>query len=236
MHRPPADDRVGVGRLTMFEGIGDGEVASVTRRLRMRRYAAGELIGGPADQVRLVKEGRVRLCTLSRSGQEVTTAVLVPGQLFGLGALLGNDAAPVLAVCLDDCGVCEASAHEFLGVLARHPLMMARVVMAMASQICRLEETVGSLVLESTRVRLARHLLRLAEAGEADRDGRLLPAETRQEMAGSIMTSRETVSRALAAWTRQGVIATRGRRVLLCDADSLAREVPGGTEAVSGPR
>jgi hypothetical protein len=47
-------------------------------------------------------------------------------------------------------------------------------------------------------------------------------------MARAITTSRETVSRALAARSREGVIATRGRRIVLRDEEVLATELPEG--------
>ena len=105
---------------------------------------------------------------------------------------------------------------------------VTRVVMAMARQIFRLEETVESMALESARARLARHLLKLAESGAVDADGRLLPPQTREEMAKVVASSRETVSRALAAWSREGVIATRGRRIVIRDPEALAAELLDG--------
>jgi CRP-like cAMP-binding protein len=223
------DDKVRFLRgLNLFEGMSEDEVEGVSRELRMRHCAAGEPVGGRGDHVYLIKDGRVRLYVVSREGQEVTTAVLVPGQLFGLGALLGSGAESSFAECVDGCYVCEAGAPDFLAILARHPLMMAKVVMAMARQIFQLEETVERMALESARARLARHLIGLAEAGAADPEGRLLPPQTREEIARVIASSRETVSRALAAWNREGVIATRGRRIVLRDPGALARELPDG--------
>ncbi len=189
---------------------------------------AAHQIGGRGDHVYLIREGRVRLYMLSRDGQEVTTAVLVPGQLFGLGALFGSGDEASFAECVDGCYVCEAGAQDFLVILARHSLMMAKVVMAMARQIFRLQETVESMALESTRARLARHLLRLAEARASDPEGRLLPPQTREDMAEVITSSRETVSRALAVWSREGVIATRGRRIVVRAPEALAAELSEG--------
>lgn len=228
MRRRAVSDKVRfLRRLNLFEGMSEEEVETAARELTMRHCDAGEPIRGRHDHVYLLKEGRVRLYTLSYEGQEVTTAVLIPGQLFGLGALFG-DGEPALAECVDGCYVCEAGAQDFLNILARHPLMMAKVVMAMAKQIFRLEETVRSMALESAAVRLARHLLALSETGEPDPEGCLLPPQTRDEMAGVIASSRETVSRILAAWSRDGVLATRGRRIVIRDPDRLRLKLAEG--------
>jgi CRP/FNR family transcriptional regulator len=214
-----------LSRLNLFDGMSHEEIERVARELTMRRRERGESIGyGDGDRVYLLKQGRVRMHKVTRDGHEVTTAVLVPGQLFGLGSLFGR-AEPVLAECLDECYVCEAGAQDFLGILAHHPLMMAKVMMAMAKQIFRLQETVEHLALEPARSRLARHLLTMAETGTCTEAGRLLPAETQEEMAKTIASTRETVARALSAWRRQGVVAMDGRRVVLRDPDRLRAAV-----------
>jgi CRP-like cAMP-binding protein len=82
------------------------------------------------------------------------------------------------------------------------------------------------MALESARERLARHLLTLSEEGEPDQEGRLLPPQTRDDMARVIVSSRETVSRILAAWSREGVLATRGRRIVVRDPSRLRGELP----------
>jgi CRP/FNR family transcriptional regulator len=215
-------------RLNLFEGMSEGELEAISRELTMQHCSAGERIGGRHDHVYLIKEGRVRLYTLSRDGHEVTTAVLVPGQLFGLGAFFGGGEEPSFAECVDGCYVCEAGAQDFVGILARHPLLMARVVMVMARQIFRLQQAVESMALEPARARLARHLLELAELGERDAEGRLLPPQTRDDMARVITSTRETVSRTLAMWTRQGVISMRGRRIVLRDPAALRSELLDG--------
>jgi CRP-like cAMP-binding protein len=211
-----------LSRLNLFEGMSRREVDEVAAELTMRRCAPGSPIGGGGDRVYLIKEGRVRLYQLTRDGHEVTTAVLVPGQLFGLGALFGRRDETALAQCLDDCYVCDAGAQDFLGILAHHPLMMAKVMMAMAKQIFHLQETVEHLAVEPARCRLARHLLSMAGAGTpVEGGGCLLPAQTRDEMAKVIASTRETVARTLSAWRREGIVAMRGRQIVLIDAERL---------------
>lgn len=215
-----------LSRLNLFEGMRCEEVEAIARELTMHHCRRGAPIGdGHGERVYLLKEGRVRLYHLTRDEHEVTTAVLVPGQLFGPDSLFGRGDAAALAKCLDDCYVCEASAQDFLRLLARHPLLMARVMMAMARQILRLQESIEHLALEPVRSRLARHLLMLAEVGTPVPDGCLLPPQTQEEMAKVVVSTRETVARVLGAWRRQGLVAMDGRRIVVRDLDRLRVEV-----------
>ncbi|MGH7920569.1 MAG: Crp/Fnr family transcriptional regulator [Candidatus Dormibacteraceae bacterium] len=225
---PTADKLAFMQRLNLFEGMSHEEVESISKGLVMREHERGSLIGDGHERVYLIKQGRVRLCNLTEDGHEVTTAVLVPGQIFGLGSLFGREQQAVLAQCVEDCYVCEAGAQDFLAILSRHPLMMARVMMAMAKQIFRLQETVEQLALEPARSRLARHLLSLADAGTLTEGGCLLPPVTQEEMAKVIAARRETVARALGAWRQEGILLMRGRRIVLCDLERLRGEVSYG--------
>ena len=56
-------------------------------------------------------------------------------------------------------GFLHTGAQDFVRLLGRHPLLVAKVPVAMARQMFRLEETVESLVLDSVGQRLARLLL-----------------------------------------------------------------------------
>ncbi len=220
-------DKLGfMRRLNLFESMSEAEVEQISKELKMRHCGAHEAVfEGSPDRVYLLKAGSVRLYHLSPNGEDVTTAVLEPGQLFGLSALFGGRSEDLSAEALTDAYVCEAGAQDFLAILARHPLMMAKVMMAMAKQMFRLERTIEGLAKEPVDSRLARLVLDLVQGAEPSRDGRLLPAMTREEMAKIAITTRESVSRTLSAWSKAGIVELRGRRILVRDAERLERLV-----------
>src|SRR5712692_7085724 len=131
------------------------------------------------------------------------------------------------AEALQDSYVCEAGGPEFLAILARHPLMMAKVMMAMARQMFRLERTIESLAREPVDSRLARLLTDLQSSAQKLSEGFLLPAMTREDMAKICITTRESVSRTLSAWSKDGIVELRGRRILLRDPRRLRDLIQG---------
>jgi CRP/FNR family cyclic AMP-dependent transcriptional regulator len=181
------------------------------------------------DRVYLLKQGRVRLYHLTVEGQEVTTAVVSPGQLFGLGAFFGADGSAMHAEAMEESYICEAGAQDFLAMLARHPLLMARVTMVMAKQIFRLEQTIESMASQQVSGRLAAHLLEEMAEGETLDGGVLLPSHSQEELAKLIGTTRESVSRTLSTWRATQVIRMKRRRIVVLKPDSLRRAAdPGG--------
>jgi CRP-like cAMP-binding protein len=87
----------------------------------------------------------------------------------------------------------------------------------------RLERTIESLAREPVDSRLARLFLDLQGSAQKLSDGFLLPAMTREDMAKICITTRESVSRTLSAWSKDGIVDLRGRRVLMRDPERLRR-------------
>lgn len=212
-------------RLNLFDGMTEAEVEQVSRELRMRHCAARQpVLSSGSDHVYLVKEGRVRLFHQLKDGHEVTTAMLRPGQLFGLGALFGGDESATNAEAVEPSLICEAGAQDFLAMLARHPLLMAKVVMVMARQIFQLEQAIETIASQTVPSRLAALLLSMdSEAANGSRTERPLPGVSQEEMAKSISSSRESVSRILARWQREGLIGRQGRRIVVRRPDQLRK-------------
>jgi CRP-like cAMP-binding protein len=222
-------------RLNLFEGMSAEEVERVSHDLRMRSCSAkSSVLDGSTERVYMIKEGRVRLYHITANGQEVTTAVLVPGQLFGLGALFGKGGDATFAEALDDTVICDAAAQDFINMMARHPVLMAKVMMAMARQMLRLESTIESIVSRPVAARLADLLITLAEQAERSSSGAILvPSYSHEEMGKMIGATRESVSRTLGDWRRAGIITMQGRRILVQKPGSL-RAQAGGPNPVLG--
>jgi CRP-like cAMP-binding protein len=222
-------------RLNLFEGMSVEEVERISHDLRMRSCSAkSSVLDGSSERVYVVKQGRVRLYHVTENGQEVSTAILVPGQLFGLGALFGKAGDATFAEALEDTVVCDAAAQDFINMMARHPVLMAKVMMAMARQMLRLESTIESIVSRPVAARLAELLITLAEQAELSSNGTILvPAYSHEEMGKMIGATRESVSRTLGEWRRAGIITMQGRRILVQKPASL-RAQAGGPNPVPG--
>jgi CRP-like cAMP-binding protein len=222
-------------RLNLFEGMSIEEVERISHDLRMRSCSAkSSVLDGSSERVYMIKQGRVRLYHVTENGQEVPTAILVPGQLFGLGALFGKAGDATFAEALDDTVVCDAAAQDFINMMARHPVLMAKVMMAMARQMLRLESTIESIVSRPVAARLAELLITLAEQAERSSSGAILvPSYSHEEMGKMIGATRESVSRTLGDWRRAGIITMQGRRILVQKPGSL-RAQAGGPNPVLG--
>jgi CRP-like cAMP-binding protein len=215
-------------RLNLFDEMSDTEVEHLSHAFHMWTCdAKSSCLDQATDRVYLLKAGRVRLYQLTPDGHELTTAIVMPGEMFGMGSLLGNGRA-THAEALEQSVICEAGAQEFLAMLAGHRLLMAKVIMAMARQIFTLEETLESIAYKSVPIRLAELIISLLPEGQFTRDGIALPAYPQEELGKMIGATREAVARSLAEWRELGLVST-GRRVVVTDVDGI-RSLAAGRE------
>jgi CRP/FNR family transcriptional regulator, cyclic AMP receptor protein len=202
-------------RLDLFRDMSDADIARVGAMLHERtcRIGADVVVKPTGDRVYLLKSGRVQV-----THGDVNVAVLSPGQLFGTSSLFGAAATHQRVTALEEVVICEAAAGDFLAAMMRHPRLAAKVVTILARQVFELEEAAERRASESIEARLADLLLRLA-------DRSVVPSRvqglSQADMARMIGASRESVSRLIATWEREGLLRTRMRQVELTDEERL---------------
>ncbi|HZP94973.1 MAG TPA: Crp/Fnr family transcriptional regulator [Candidatus Limnocylindria bacterium] len=185
-----------------------------------RSFRAGEEIPlrPTGETVYIVKAGRVRI----ESGG-VAMGVLGPAQLFGTSSLFG--AAPVdeRAIAVEDVILCEAPAGAFLMAMTSHPLLAARTAQLLARQLYDLQRSVQRAAQDPVEARLASLVLQLADCNG---DHQVLGL-SQAELARLIGASRESVSRLMAAWERDGLVRARHRALEVSDEVGLRARVRG---------
>ncbi|GEM_PF-2283604 len=177
--------------------------------------------GERAEGLSIVLRGRVNLVRGGDRGGEIILICLGPGEIFGEGCLLedmGASTAAVVAVASDVAKVPSAAlgAH-----IAQNPSTLIRLMRLMSERLSRVESVASGLALCDVEERLRRTLIQLARGhgrGGTHAEGWILaPAPTQSELARMVGSCRETVSRTLSAMTRDGLLRSSGRRMLLTE-------------------
>ncbi len=169
-----------------------------------------------------VDRGRLRLSAVFAL-RDYTIAHLGPGDWMGEVPLLdglphGSDAQAV-----SDSDILMIPRHRFDALLEREPVLYRhfarRLAMAMRLSIAYY----GDLAALSLPARLAKRVLELA-AQHGERDGERVRIGLRlpkQLLADMMATSRQSVSKELNAWEKQGWITMKYNTVILCQPDAL---------------
>ena len=186
-----------------------------------RRARRGRVLFYPDDEateVYYLQDGWVRLFALTDRDEELTLAVVGPGELFGEAALLPESRYGVFAEVMNPGSLFVASGEALLRLGAQHPEVYALVVRLLTERLWRVQARMKELRYKEVRPRLVRMLLALMREG----DRGLEVALSHQDLAHLIGSTRETVTKILGELALQEILELGYRKVIVHDPEALA--------------
>ena len=153
-------------------------------------YARGETIftqGDACSDVLCIRTGGVKLSVLSKTGYEVTVAMLGPGDFFGEGCLAGLENRTGSATAITPSAIVIVGKEKMARLLHSQHSMSDRFISHMLSRQIRMEEALFDQFFNTSEQRLAGTLLALAGYGKRDKPAQAVPAislDTLAEMVG----------------------------------------------------
>ena len=201
--------------------------AALAGRWTVRSYDRGETViahdeGG--RDVFFIIQGRARATIYSEGGREVSYRDIEPGDIFGELASIDGKVRSASVVAREAIRAARLSGAAFRDLVDAEPGLAWALLEHLSAQMRCLTERVYEFSTLLVRKRLIRELLRLAEPMESSHiAGAIRPAPTHVELAASISTHREAVSREMSALAKKGLIQKRSGVLLLSDMPALER-------------
>jgi len=231
-HANPIEDHFGASYINLSEPNCLNSNAQVVAQLekvgRVHRYPARAAVfhqGDPANFMHIVRQGRLKLSLITRRGRGVVFRFAVPGDLLGLSAVLNLTGHEFTAQTLDPIVLVCIPRKRFLQLLQVSPALSAFATEGLARDQKALLGGIRRLgVSASVRERLALQLMNCLELMRTDH----LPFSIRMnwtcsELADMVNSTRETVTRTMKQFEREGLIARRGSLVVILDIARLMR-------------
>ena len=173
-------------------------------------YAQGDL----SDAVFYIKEGKVKLTVVSRSGKEATIGILNKGDFFGEGCLIGQTLRLCSATSMTDCSVMKVDKKSMVNVLHREHAFSDMFVAYLLTRNIRYEEDLVDQLFNSTEKRLARILLLLSHFGKEGVPETLVANISQETLAEMIGTTRSRVCFFMNRFRKLGFIDYHGSDAL----------------------
>jgi CRP/FNR family cyclic AMP-dependent transcriptional regulator len=217
-------------RVAFFAKLDPAQLQTLARAASVREFAAGEMIlheGEPGDQFFVIARGEVKVFVDSPDGREVVLTHLQAGDFFGEMALLENETRSASVTALAASELVVLARDDFFAALAGDFALTKRILQSLSARLRRSNEVIESLALQDVGGRLARYLVRLADAsGQQPVDGfYAVHRPTHQEIGNSIGATRETVTRMLKQFEDRKLIRIKGSTVWVpADVPPGARE------------
>jgi CRP/FNR family transcriptional regulator len=197
----------------MLHNLDQQTVAAMAEMSTTATYAPGELLheaGEPMDAVAFISAGRVKVYRVSREGRQQTIVLLGPGDAYGEIGMVDPRAQDLYVEALEHTTVCRTTRDGFLRIASRDPALALRLAEAMGEKLQDARERIADFAFRDVRGRVANLVLTLLDrerrlAQDPARD-RLSIGLTHRELADLIGTRRESVTLALNALERAGLV------------------------------
>ncbi len=205
-----------LARIELFRDLEPEELAAVAQLARRRSIPKGSIIFESGDEgadVFVIASGKIKIVTASPEGKELILAVLGAGQVFGEMALLESAPRSASAVADTAVEVVGINRKEFEQLLQRHPTISLKLLQILSGRLRRANRRMQSLAYMDVAGRLARYFLDLAsEHGQRLGNGWVVVRRpTHADIAHSIGTSRETVSRLINEFEERFGMVNKGK-------------------------
>jgi CRP-like cAMP-binding protein len=203
----------------LFDGVSEEEGGRIAGVCFDRAHPKGGTIfseGDPSDALYVVKQGLVKLTSLSENGTETIHDFLKPGEIFG-EFLLTEKVRAFTATAIEDTVLTVVPHERFLEILSLIPTVGRNFIGILSRRLVRVEKGVAHSSHSWSYHRLARMLLYMGEKyGEETPTGVLIQLRlTHEDLANLIGTTRETVTTQVNRFERMGLLKRRGRHLIL---------------------
>jgi len=207
----------------LFDGITPGEQARILADATLRSYAPQQIVmhqGARAERFFLLASGCARFFVVTEDGKKLPLLWTKPGDIIGgMGVLLHQRSYLLNCETIRPCEIYVWPRETMRKHLSRVPRLLDNGMQIASRYLERLLSAYVSLTCDSAKKRLADVLIGYAQAiGEHGPEGILIDA-TNEEFAHAAHITKYTTCRLLAEWQKNGAIAKRRGKILLCDLD-----------------
>lgn len=152
-----------------------------------------------ADKVYLVNSGKIKIGYVTDDGDEIITAILSKGEIFGEKAILGQESRSEFAQAIENkTSVCPITTPEMIELLRENKQFSLKIYKFIGFRFKKLERRLQLLLFKDTKTRLKEYLKELAEdfgyTNKVTGDVVIRHPYTQKEIATLIGTSRPTLN------------------------------------------
>lgn len=217
-----------LSHVPLFVGLPRETLRYLESRIEARTFDSGDIIfhkDDPGEALYIIKSGKIRICTSTKDGREVTIAVLGAGDFFGEMALLDGEPRSADAVAVDKVETLVFQREPFLACLDQFPEIAKKIIVVLSKRLRLADEQIGDLIFLDVHGRVAKKLLDLAATYgvEGPRGIQIGFPLTQKDLASVVGTSRESVNKVLRYYQDRGYITFDTRKITILHPDDLHR-------------
>jgi len=213
---------------SILSGLPEQDLQLLMAHKSEQTYRKGEIIFRedtyPSGIYYLVN-GKAKKYKVDKDGREQIIYVANTGELLGFHAILSGDNYPDSAAVMEDCVIAFIPREDFLEALRQSDVLNRRLLKTLSHEFIVLTNSLTMFAQRSVRERLALQLIVVREKYKVDfQPGMSVEINmSRDDLASLVGTARENVVRILSEFKEEGLVETKGRKIIVRDVKSLIK-------------
>lgn len=217
--------------IPMFSDLAPDSLEALADMVQYRRYPKGAFIVGQNEvgsSMFLLISGRVKVALANEgAAKELVLSYLEAPAHFGEMALVDAQPRSADVVAVTDVEAFALDAKDLSAAIQLQPRLALSLIATLSRRLRHTINRLEDMAFHDATHRVMRVVLNVATAGLETRGAPIIQGMTHYDIATLAGTSRETASRVISSLARDGIIATKGRRLtvdLAGLADRLERD------------
>lgn len=177
-----------------------------------------------ATHIYMIVNGRVKIGHYLENGEEVLTAILTKGEIFGELAMAGEEKRRDFAQVMEEATICPLTTTELKDLMLTDKELSFKILKLIGLRIMKLERKLELLVFKDARTRVI-EFLKDAAAWKGKKVGfetMIQTHLTHKDIASLTGTSRQTVTTILNDLKEKNLINFNRKQILIRDLERLA--------------
>lgn len=207
-------------RCPLFANLDLKMLERVSLVMLEKNYGRNQIVFGEEEaglHMYVIKRGSVKVWKMTEDGREQILAIHGPGQSFGELALIDGKSTPASVTALTSTIIYSLSKADFVSCIVTHRVLFMKIVESLCEQLRESWKHLHALTMLDTERKLKYVLSELGtKYGVKTREGVLINLRLKhQDIANMVVASRETVTRFLTQFQKEGMIAVSERQITL---------------------
>lgn len=213
-------------KVSIFKDLSENALSEISKITENIPYRAEELIfeaGEDADALYIIKSGQIRIEQIYRDGRKKTLAFLSDGDFFGEMAIITKEKRCATAVSAKESELIRIEKSSFLNCLKFNTEPCFGILQVMCERLQVADAEISNLTFRNLPGRIVYKLFELAEQfGELSPEGTLIKLSlTHYDLADMVGTNRESVSKYISRFKKEGAIKINQKCITILDRHKL---------------
>lgn len=213
--------------IPMFADLAPDSLEVLADMVQYRKYTKGAFILGQNESgtaMFLLTSGRVKVSLASPEGKELVLNYLEAPAHFGEMALVDGQPRSSDVIAVTDVELFALDGKDLSAAIQIQPKLALSLIATLSRRLRHTINRLEDMAFHDATHRVMRVVLNVATAGLETRGTPVIQGMTHYDLATLAGTSRETASRVISQLAREGIVTTKGRRIIV-DLDALVRRL-----------